>query len=284
MRFRDSAQAYRAMRALPALEDLDALADPVTPHPRGEIEVSFVVPAHNEAALLPRTLAAIKAEIARAGCSAEIIVVDNASTDATAAIAADVPGVRVVAEPQKGLSRARQAGFAASTGRLVANIDADTILPQGWLTQVLAEFRRDPTLVALSGPYIYYDAPMRIRAFARLFYCIGWCTYAVNRFVLRVGSMLQGGNFVVTRAALLQIGGFDPAFTFYGEDTDAARRLHRVGGVKFTFALPAFSSGRRLAGDGLFATGIRYSVNYLWATFMHRPYTRTSRDYRDLNV
>lgn len=284
MGFRESLQTYRTNRALPALDDLDALSEPLMSGQPGGVEISFVIPAHNEQALLPRTIAAIKAEVARVGCSAEIIVVDNASTDATASVAGAIPGVQVVEEPQKGLSRARQAGFAVSTGRLIANIDADTIVPRGWLTQVLAEFRRDPALVALSGPYIYYDAPMHIRVFARLFYCIGWCTYAVNRFVLRVGSMLQGGNFVVTRAALLQIGGFDPAFTFYGEDTDAARRLHRVGGVKFTFLLPAFSSGRRLAGDGLFATGIRYSVNYLWATFMHRPYTRTSRDYRDLNV
>ena len=285
MRLRDNAQARLATRALPVLDDLSALAEPPAPDRQGRgIEVSFVIPAHNEQALLPRTLAAIKSEIARVGCGAEIIVVDNASTDDTAVIAGAVPGVTVVPEPRKGLSQARQSGFLASTGRLVANIDADTILPQGWLAKVLREFERDPELVALSGPYIYYDAPMRVRTFARIFYTIGWCTYACNRFVLRVGSMLQGGNFVVTRAALNQIGGFDPAFTFYGEDTDAARRLHRVGGVKFTFGLPAFSSGRRLAGDGLWATGMRYSVNYLWATFKHKPYTQTSRDYRDQNV
>ena len=287
MRFRDLAQARPATRVLPTLDDpsaLGVLAEPPVPSRGRGVEISFVVPAHNEQALLPRTLAAIKSEIARVGCGAEIIVVDNASTDDTAAVAAAVPGVVVVPEPQKGLSQARQSGFLASSGRLVANIDADTILPEGWLARVLREFEADPELVALSGPYIYYDVPVHIRTVTRIFYTVGWCTYAFNRFVLRVGSMLQGGNFVVTRAALKQIGGFDPAFTFYGEDTDAARRLHQVGGVKFTFGLPAFSSGRRLAGDGLWATGMRYSVNYLWATFKHKPYTQTSRDYRDQNV
>jgi len=58
--------------------------------------------------------------------------------------------------------------------------------------------------------------------------------------------MLQGGNFVVSRAALEQIGGYNPLFTFYGEDTDLARRLNAIGAVKFTFRLPALSSGRRL--------------------------------------
>jgi glycosyltransferase involved in cell wall biosynthesis len=60
----------------------------------GAPKVSFVVPAHNEEAGLPRTLAAIQAEIARAGCPAEVIVVDNASTDGTARVAARFPGVR----------------------------------------------------------------------------------------------------------------------------------------------------------------------------------------------
>lgn len=248
---------------------------------RGEpVQVSFVVPAHNEEAYLPATLGGILAEIERAGCTAEVVVVDNASTDRTAEVAAAVPGVRVVSEPQKGLSAARQAGFVASSGRLVANIDADTLLPEGWLTRVLDAFAHDPKLVALSGPYIYYDVTPTVRRMARLFYLVGFGTYSFNRFVLRVGSMLQGGNFVVTRAALERIGGYDPAFTFYGEDTDVARRLHRVGRVRFTLDLPAYSSGRRLAGEGVFMVGWRYSVNYLWATFVGKPFTRSSVDFR----
>ena len=115
---------------------------------------------------------------------------------------------------------------------------------------------------------------------ARAFYLVGFGTYSFNRFVLRVGSMLQGGNFVVTRAALERIGGYDPAFTFYGEDTDVARRLHRIGHVRFTLDLPAYSSGRRLAGEGMFMVGWRYSVNYLWATFVGKPFTRDSVDFR----
>jgi GT2 family glycosyltransferase len=244
------------------------------------IEISFVVPAHNEEARLPAALVAIQAEIARLDCSAEVIVVDNASLDRTAAVAAAFSGVRVVAEPVKGLARARQAGFLASGGALVANIDADTILPEGWLRRVLDEFRRDPGLVGLSGPYVYYDLPRHTRAVVRVFYWLGYAAYLLNRHVLRTGSMMQGGNFVVAREALERIGGFDPAFTFYGEDTDTARRLHAVGGVKFTFGLPAFSSGRRLTGEGVFATGIRYGMNYLWANLRHRPFTRESRDHR----
>ena len=244
------------------------------------IRVSFVVPAFNEEALLPSCLQAIQAEIDRSGLRAEIVVVNNASTDRTSQVASSFSGVTLVHEPRKGLVQARKAGFEASTGVLVANIDADTLVPPGWLDRVEAEFASDPALVTVSGPYDYYDVPLRIRAAARLFYIVAFGTYCFNRHVLRVGSMVQGGNFVVKREALIRAGGFDPSFVFYGEDTDIARRMAQVGSVKFTWVLMAKSSGRRLRGDGLIMTGIRYSSNYLWATYFRKPFTTAWQDYR----
>jgi glycosyltransferase involved in cell wall biosynthesis len=235
--------------------------------------ISFVVPAYNEEKHLGPALTAILAEIDQTGCVAEVIVVNNASTDGTGALAASFPRVIVVDEPVKGLVQARKAGFQHATGRLIANVDADTIVTRGWLARVLAEFADDEELVALSGPYIYYDVSKKARACVRAFYVMGYGFYVLNRFVLRVGSMLQGGNFVVRREALEEIGGYNPLFSFYGEDTDLARRLHAVGAVKFTFRLPALSSGRRLLEEGLFKIGLRYSMNFVWATFRHRPFT-----------
>jgi len=249
---------------------------PITSRPH----VSFVVPAFNEERLLPACLAAIRAEIARNGCDAEILVVDNASTDGTSRVAAAVPGVVVVDQPLKGLVQARSAGFAAARGELVANIDADTLVPPGWLDRVLAEFARSPRLVVLSGPYDYYDVPAHIRAAARVFYAVGFATYVFNKRVLGCGSMVQGGNFVLRRDALAGIGGYSDRFTFYGEDTDVASRMSRIGDVRFTYALTAKSSGRRLRGDGLIMTGVRYSANYLWATYFGKPFTTAWNDYR----
>jgi glycosyltransferase involved in cell wall biosynthesis len=241
--------------------------------------VSFVVPAYNEEKRLARTLTAIMSELQRSGCIGEVIVVNNASTDATGDIAASYPEVIVVDEPVKGLVQARRAGFLRASGALIANVDADTIVTEGWLDRVLAEFRR-PGLVALSGPYIYYDVPKRTRAVVRAFYMMGYGAYVLNRFVLRSGSMLQGGNFVVRRSALEQIGGYNPDFSFYGEDTDLACRLHAVGAVKFTFALPALSSGRRLVEEGVFRTGLCYAMNFVWATYRRRPFTNDWIDIR----
>ncbi|MDE1154670.1 MAG: glycosyltransferase family 2 protein [Acidobacteriaceae bacterium] len=243
--------------------------------------LSFVVPAFNEEAYLGDCLRAILRETASLSIAAEIIVVNNASTDSTRTVALGFAGVTVVDEPRKGLTYARQAGFAASTGDLIANVDADSRLPEGWVGQVLLTFAREPELVALSGPLVYYDLTPRQRVQVRVFYAMAWLTYACNRWLLRVGSMLQGGNFVVTRKALEQIGGFNTAIAFYGEDTDLARRLHKVGPTRFTFRLKMLSSARRLKHEGLFTMAWKYSVNYLWTTFLKRPYTEEYVDVRE---
>jgi glycosyltransferase involved in cell wall biosynthesis len=242
--------------------------------------ISFVVPAYNEEALLAACLSAIRAEIARTQCRAEIIVVNNGSTDGTRQIAASIPGVIIIDEPQRGLVPARRAGCLAAHGKLIANIDADTILTEGWLSTALQQFQRNADLAALSGPFIHYDLPRSARRVAAGFYGIAFVVYLVMRFVLRAGSMIQGGNFIIAKRALDAAGGFNSEFRFYGEDTELARRLSKVGAVKFSFALPAFSSGRRFAAEGLFRVGLRYATNYLWTIVFGQPYSPTWLDFR----
>ncbi len=242
--------------------------------------VSFVVPAYNEEALIASCLAAIQAEISRTRCDAEVIVVNNNSTDNTQQIASSIPGVIIVNEPQRGLVQARRAGCLAARGKLIANIDADTILPEGWLRTALREFERTPNLVALSGPFIHYDLSRSAQLVAAIFFRIAFIVYLLIRFVVRTGSMMQGGNFILSRSALDAAGGFNPDFRFYGEDTELARRLSEVGAVKFSFALPAFSSGRRLAGEGVLRVGMRYAVNFAWTIFFKHPFSQTWLDFR----
>ena len=118
------------------------------------MKLAFVIPAYNEEALIGKCLESVEAEIKRSGVPADVIVVNNASTDRTGEIARSFAGVRVVDEPKKGLVNARDAGFAASEGYdLIANIDSDTIVPEGWLTTVMREFNKDSGLVCHSGPY-----------------------------------------------------------------------------------------------------------------------------------
>ena len=154
------------------------------------------------------------------------------------------------------------------------------MVPSGWLDRVFREFSRNANLVALSGPLVYYDLPWIHRAQTRAFYYFGYGTYLLNHFILHKGGMLQGGNFVIRRSALEAIGGYDRSIDFYGEDTDIARRMQKAGRIKFTFRLPMYSSGRRVAKEGLFATGLRYALNYLWVIFFKKPLNTRSTDIR----
>jgi len=244
------------------------------------MKLAFVIPAYNEEALIGKCLESVVREVKRSGADAEIIVVNNASTDRTGEIARSFPEVRVVDEPKKGLVNARDAGFAASEGfDLVANIDSDTIVPEGWLDTVLSEFGKDPRLVCLSGPYVYYDMSPFNRFLVGGFYGLTYLIYILNRFVLRVGSVVQGGNFVFKRAAWAAVGGYDRSIEFFGEDTDVAVRLSKVGAVKWTFALKMKTSGRRLEKEGVFKTAGTYTLNFFWVTFRGKPATK---DYTDI--
>jgi glycosyltransferase involved in cell wall biosynthesis len=244
--------------------------------------LSFVIPAYNEECYLADCIDAILKQTSGLEHITEIIVVNNASTDGTREVALRYPQVKLVDEPRKGLTHARQAGFLATTGALVANVDADSRLTPGWVDRVLAAFRANPELAAFSGPLVYYDLASHQRLAVHMFYLTAWMTYVTNRYILRVGSMVQGGNFVVSRAALERIGGFNLAITFYGEDTDIARRLHDVGDVLFTFDLKMFSSARRLKHEGMFTMAAKYSINYFWTTFFKRPFTHEHIDIREV--
>ena len=246
------------------------------------MRLSFVIPAYNEESYLAACIDSILMQTRHLIEPTEIIVVNNASTDRTREVALSYPSVKLVDEPRKGLPQARQAGFNASTGELIANVDADSRLTPGWVAQVLETFDATPGLVALSGPVVYYGLSPREAVYVRIFYSWAWIAYAINRYILRVGSMVQGGNFILTRTALEQIGGFNLAITFYGEDTDIARRLNDVGIVRFTFALKMLSSARRLKKEGMLTTAARYSINYFWTTFLERPFTHTHNDIREI--
>lgn len=244
------------------------------------MKLSFVIPAYNEEDLIGKCLDSVLKQAADRPEEIEIIVVNNASTDRTKEIAQSFPGVIIVDEPQKGIVYARHAGFLASSGDLIANIDADTMLTLGWMDKVLKTFSDNPNLVALSGPHIFYDLSRAFNFWVRLFYGVAFASYLMNRFVFRVGSVIQGGNFVVKRSALQRIGGYNPKFDFWGEDSDLARRLHPIGDVKFTFNLPIYASGRRIVIEGKLTTAWRYGINYFWTIFFKKPFTKTYLDVR----
>lgn len=233
------------------------------------MSISFVVPAYNEETLLPACIQSISIECL--GAVYEIIVVDNGSTDSTAEVARST-GWRVVSETRKGVTRARQAGLEASKNDIVAFIDADNELPPGWLMDALNSFE-DPEVVAVSGPVVYSELLLPKRVISFLFYCVAKISH-------QFFPVLQGGNFIVRKSAMLKAGGFNTDIEFYGEDTDTAVRLSKVGKVAFNLNLWVWSSARRMEREGMFLTGGRYILNYIWIWAVGKPWTAKYHDWR----
>lgn len=246
------------------------------------MKISFVIPAYNEEKLLPQCLLSVQREIAlHPDLETEMIVVNNASTDKTGEKALKIGNVKVVDENRKGISWSRQAGFKASSGDLIANIDADTMLPDGWLKTVKEEFLKNKELVALSGPHVYYDCSPIVRVMTKLWYMVGLLFDRVSHFLFKNGSMLQGGNYVVRRVAMEQIGGYDTSIEFWGEDTDTGKKLNKVGKVKWTFALPIYASSRRIKAMGLVRIGALYASTFISIVLTGKPAVKKYKDFRN---
>jgi hypothetical protein len=121
------------------------------------VDVSVIVCTFNRAASVGRSLAAMECLELPDRCSWELLVVNNASTDDTPAVLATIAGrgilpLRVITEPEPGLSRARNAGVAAARGELLLFTDDDTIVDPGWLAAYLAAARRWPQASYFGGP------------------------------------------------------------------------------------------------------------------------------------
>lgn len=238
------------------------------------MNISVIIPAYNEEKCLPFCLERILKYAPEN--LLEIIVVNNASTDSTAKVASAFGKVRVVNEPQKGLTKARQRGLVEAKGDLLAFVDADSLVPENWFRIINREFLSHSNLVCLSGPYVYYDTP------AWQQWCVKWLYWGMLARVIYFFTkyMATGGNLVAQKTALKKIGGFDTSIVFYGEDTDIARRLHEVGEVKFHYGFIMPTSGRRFAKEGTIATGAKYVANYTSIMFTKKPILKSYKDIR----
>lgn len=223
-------------------------------------DISFVVPARNEATNIGACVDAIfrQSECARL----EVIVVDNGSSDDTAAIAA-AHGARVVEEPRPGLAHARQAGLAAVQAPILVYVDADTLLSPGWAAAALAEFRRNPRLVAFSPAFYFHDGRLVDNLGNGIFREV-LCPMT-NAALLALGraGILIGSTMALRTDALRAAGGVDQAFQFYGEDTMIARRLAKFGEVRFLQQPRLHTSARRYQERGLINVVYRYFTIFL---------------------
>jgi GT2 family glycosyltransferase len=194
--------------------------------------ISFVVPAYNEEHELPAALASIRAAAEAAGQSFEIIVVDDASTDATAEIA-KAAGAIVVPVRYRHIAAVRNAGARVATGDILFFVDADTCIAPAHVTGALAALAAG---CAGGGARMIPEGavPFWGRVFVQIF--------SVCYFTL---SNLGAGAFLfTTRENFRAVGGFDEQF-FAGEEVYFSLALKKLGRFKL-LPEPIMTSGRKL--------------------------------------
>jgi O-antigen biosynthesis protein len=189
---------------------------PVREWPR----VSVVVCSYNGSATIADCLAGIERLDYP---DYETIVVDDGSTDGTAAIAADFD-VTLIGSDNNGLSSARNAGISASSGAIVAFLDDDAVPDPHWLRYLVSALL-DEEHAGVGGPNIPPTAAAtRSRAIA--------CGPGGPIHVLlsdKVAEHIPGCNMAFWKDALEAIGGFDPQFRAAGDDVDICWRLQERG-------------------------------------------------------
>jgi glycosyltransferase involved in cell wall biosynthesis len=162
--------------------------------------LSVVIPSYNDAAMLRECLRALAAQTRQPD---ELIVVDNGSTDDTAEVAR-AAGARVIVEPARGVLRATAAGFDAATGDIIGRLDADSRPNPDWIARVMADFRADPTLDAVTGGGVFYGGRALWRFVGRWGYLGG---YIVSMRVVLGRTPLFGSNFALRREIWADVRG-----------------------------------------------------------------------------
>lgn len=183
------------------------------------MKISIVIPAFNEAQLLPATLGATTAAaqaFTHFGWDWELIVCDNNSTDTTSAVA-QAGGAQVVREPINQIGRARDTGARAAQGEWLIFIDADS-LPDADLFNAIAHTIK-------SGRALGGGATVRLPTTttpAAKFYATTW-----NRWS-RLVSWAAGSCVWVETQAFKKVGGFGNE-VYAGEEIGLSRRLKKLG-------------------------------------------------------
>lgn len=211
----------RQRRPKPSLEAVRNAFEEV-PFPPGIRwpSVSVVVCSHNGSGTIRDTLDAL------AGIDypeLETIVIDDGSTDATAAIVEEYD-VRLIRTENRGLSNARNAGLEAATGEIVAYIDDDAYPDPDWLTYLAAAFMGSPH-AAVGGPNITPPEDGPIAA------CVANAPGGPIHVLVSdlEAEHIPGCNMAFRREALEAAGGFDPRFRTAGDDVDVCWRLQDTG-------------------------------------------------------
>lgn len=249
-----------------ALSEEDGKQDP-PPHP---FEASIIIPVHNRADLTRQCLTAL-AEVT-AGVEFEVIVVDNASTDETAAVLDQLSGdVQIIRNAENaGFATACNQGAKAARGRHLVFLNNDTIPQRGWLQALVEEVRTHPEVAVVGSKLLYPDG--RIQHAGVVFSRSLFVPYHVYRqfpgdapavSYRRELQCVTAACMLIRRDVFEAVGGLDEGYRNGFEDVDLCLKVRERGWrivyqpASVLYHLESQSSGRmaheRQNGERLFA-------------------------------
>ena len=251
-----------------------------------ETRLSFVIPARNEEALIGEVIEAILASIARArgvprarlwlpATEFEVVVADDGSEDATAAIVgrfAEQVGVRLVPSVGRTCAAARNAGAAASAGRVLCFVDADTVVPERAVERILQLHERDGRCLVL---YRLASREPGRRAW------LWWTFWGLARRLPLARAKSMPACMSCDRAHFERYGPFDESWVIAEEWrlTSAAYRYHNA---RFLYdrSLTARTSSRRmqLRPFGFSRTFVKWVSVVLFPWARTDPYDRVRHE------
>ena len=187
--------------------------------------VSVVVPTRNRARYLRTSLDSLLRQ--EVDVPFEVIVADDASTDETARLAAELGVLLVRHDAPEGPNAARNSGIRVASGELIAFVDDDVEAPAGWLAAVVDGARRHPEAEAFGGP-------IRARFEGPTPRSCGREEPPITTLDLgeadSEAEFVWGANMAVRRAAFERVGEFDATLPHFGEEEEWLSRLHAAGG------------------------------------------------------
>lgn len=205
----------------------------------------------------PRLAETIDALLGQTHAALEIVVVDNdpaSGRTRTLLTGVDDPRLRIVAEPRRGLSAARNAGLAQASHSIVAFTDDDALPAADWVATLAAVFDTDPGIDCVTGLVLPTEVATRTQlffeeagGFAKGLHAVHWRqdgggtalgTEAGPEGIAFPfdGGFGSGNNMAFRAAALHELGGFDEALgagspTRGGEDLDVFQAVYLGGGT-----------------------------------------------------
>ena len=197
------------------------------------MKISVVIPALNEEKMIEDSLKSINNQTLPRK-DYEIIVVDGKSSDKTVEIARKYAD-RVLVGNYKPIGLARDIGLRKAKGEIVAQTDADTIVPNNWLESFIKAFE-DKRVVGAFGNLRYKEKTIPSKFYER-------GARLIILFFKHVMPMFHGFNICVRKNAALEVGGFVHALS--GEDYNIGKKLKKIGKVVYV-PVDVETSARRL--------------------------------------